>query len=379
MVTKVMRSFDTSSATISYEAGNGKLAKKYSYGFSVVLVAASGFATTGFFATCTGSDPVIALQGRLNKLLAITKRFSNETNVAEFYGYMVREYIAEQLKAQVANKTINLELGVLRGLLKRAKVWHRFEEEIKPLPTRRKIGRALSRDEKHRLQTTAMERPEWENARWAMVLALNTTMRACEIKGLKWMDINFSDSTLTIRHSKTDAGRRVIPLNGDARRAVLQLRERATVLGFVDPDHHVFPKCENGQIDPNKPQKSWRSAWRSLRKAAGLPKLRFHDLRHHAITELAESSTASDSTIMSIAGHVSREMLDHYSHVRLDAKRNALDCLSQSDNTEGYVTKRVTNPTGDAETMELSTRKDWSGREDLNLRPPGPEPGALPG
>jgi integrase len=47
--------------------------------------------------------------------------------------------------------------------------------------------------------------------------------------------------------------------------------------------------------------------------------LRFHDLRHHAVTELAESQ-ASDQTIMAIAGHVSARMLAHYSHVRLDAK-----------------------------------------------------------
>ena len=57
---------------------------------------------------------------------------------------------------------------------------------------------------------------------------------------------------------------------------------------------------------------------------------RFHDLRHQAITELAESK-ASDSTIMSIAGHVSRKMLAHYSHVRMDAKRNALDALTVTD------------------------------------------------
>jgi integrase len=55
--------------------------------------------------------------------------------------------------------------------------------------------------------------------------------------------------------------------------------------------------------------------------------LRFHDLRHHAITELAES-LASDSTVMAIAGHVSAKMLAHYSHVRLQAKRTALDSLS---------------------------------------------------
>jgi Phage integrase family len=55
--------------------------------------------------------------------------------------------------------------------------------------------------------------------------------------------------------------------------------------------------------------------------------LRFHDLRQHAITELAESQ-ASDSTVMAIAGHVSPKMLAHYSHVRLQAKRTALDSLS---------------------------------------------------
>ena len=77
---------------------------------------------------------------------------------------------------------------------------------------------------------------------------------------------------------------------------------------------------------------------------------RFHDLRHQAITELAESK-ASDSTIMSIAGHVSRKMLAHYSHVRLDAKRNALDALTmgrgkQTDSertSKGYDTKNDTN------------------------------------
>ena len=35
-----------------------------------------------------------------------------------------------------------------------------------------------------------------------------------------------------------------------------------------------------------------------------MPGLRFHDLRHHAITELAESQ-ASERTIMAIAGHIS--------------------------------------------------------------------------
>jgi len=60
---------------------------------------------------------------------------------------------------------------------------------------------------------------------------------------------------------------------------------------------------------------------------SALTGLRFHDLRHHAITELAKSQ-ASDSTVMAIAGHVSPKMLAHYSHVRIQAKGTALNALS---------------------------------------------------
>jgi len=51
---------------------------------------------------------------------------------------------------------------------------------------------------------------------------------------------------------------------------------------------------------------------------------RWHDNRHTLVTELSESG-AGDEVIMSIAGHVSRAMLSSYSHVRMEAKRRALD------------------------------------------------------
>jgi hypothetical protein len=61
-------------------------------------------------------------------------------------------------------------------------------------------------------------------------------------------------------------------------------------------------------------------AWR--RAAALYIGLRFSDLRHQAITELPETG-AQDSVIQVIAGHLSKRMLDHYSHVRRAAKRLA--------------------------------------------------------
>jgi Phage integrase family len=71
--------------------------------------------------------------------------------------------------------------------------------------------------------------------------------------------------------------------------------------------------------------------------------LRFHDLRHHAITELAEGQ-ASEQTIRSIAGHVSQKMLEHYSHIRLDAKRTA--STRSLGRVEGQVMSQTTPQKG---------------------------------
>src|SRR5262249_32759396 len=98
----------------------------------------------------------------------------------------------------------------------------------------------------------------------------------------------------------------------------------------AEPDHFVFPWCENRRIDPARPTKGWRTAWRHALGRAGFH-CRFHDLRHTCITKLAESQ-ASDMTVLAIAGHVSKRMLERYSHIRTEAKRAALDAIMQEPN-----------------------------------------------
>jgi integrase len=297
----------------------------------------------------------------------------------------VRAYLRERKATGRSNATLNRELDVIRGVLKRAKRWHPFSDEIRPLPVRENIGRALTYEEKVKLLKRAAARPEWETTAWAARLALNTTMRGCEIKGLRWCDVDMIGRALTVRRSKTEAGERVIPLNVDAWEVILALYRRAQELQAFDPSHFLFPACEAAHIDPARPMKSWRTAWRRLTRAIQCPNcsllqdptescsgckadirdvkspfhgFRFHDLRHQAITELAESK-ASDQTIMGIAGHVSRKMLQHYSHVRLEAKRNALDALSmkpaqQGDSTgarQGYDTNNDTKLCRELEDM----------------------------
>ena len=79
--------------------------------------------------------------------------------------------------------------------------------------------------------------------------------------------------------------------------------------------------------------------------------LRFHDLRHKAISALGEAGTP-DRVIMDIAGHVSPRMLKRYSHIQLEAKRAAIQALSNRPQNAasggvsdgGNVTKHVTTP-----------------------------------
>ncbi|MBV9623603.1 MAG: hypothetical protein JOZ14_06455 [Acidobacteria bacterium] len=91
-------------------------------------------------------------------------------------------YIRKRKAENIANATINRELDIIRGVLKKAKRWHLFSDEIKPLPVREKIGRALTFEEKMRLLVMASSRPDWLAAYCAAVLAFNTTARGCELK-----------------------------------------------------------------------------------------------------------------------------------------------------------------------------------------------------
>jgi integrase len=268
----------------------------------------------------------------------------------------ITEYRAWRAEQKVGPATLNAELGILRRIMKRARIWARVADDIRPLREPSSIGKALTEEEKQRLLKTAVMRPEWETAYLAAILCLNTTARSCELKGLQWSDVDLFGKTLTIRKSKTAAGERIVPLTDVAASALARLRRRAEGFGLIEPSHYVFaafvPKFTfSGRqviaynvtgFDPTRHLNSWRSAWRTLTKKAGLPGFRFHDLRHCAITQLAENG-ASDSTIMAIAGHVSRRMLERYSHVRMEAKRTAMEVLAVSTKTAGYDTNHDTN------------------------------------
>jgi len=228
-------------------------------------------------------------------------------------------------------------------------------------------------------------------------LAGYSGMRCSELAGLRYEDINFDRGIVEVRRSatygieaqtKTPAGRRTIYVDTitlqmlrehlAGRRAGLVFQTKfGTHLKATDINRHVLkPLCVKLGI-PKGTTHSFRHGRISLMElckadihevASPTARLRFHDLRHHAITELAEGQ-ASEQTIRSIAGHVSQKMLEHYSHIRLDAKRTALDALSQRGGKAGYVTNNVTKgpevAQADSEVVEKIGGRDRDRTGDL--------------
>ncbi len=289
----------------------------------------------------------------------------------------VRGYQTERLKEGASPKSVNEEVGfllrllgdqgdMLRNRLRRAKA---LKLKVPPTP-----GKVFSSEHqeamlKAALESTvaarlAMERKAKSEPRQkgqkqggspliypALVLALNAGMRDSEIKFLKWEQVDLVKKFITVGRSKTEAGQgRTIPLN----EAVLEaLVDHASWyvqrFGQTRPEWFVFPGGSRTPTDPARPVTTLRTAWGHVRESAGVSG-RWHDNRHTLITELAENG-AGDQTIMEIAGHVSRQMLSRYSHIRMEAKRRALEDLNQRRRAQDA--KRA-----DAENGNVSDGKD---------------------
>ena len=226
------------------------------------------------------------------------------------------------------------------------------------LPVKREPRQMLTQAEKQRLFETAANRPDWHRGYCAALLTANTSMRPIELKQLLWQDLDPVNRIVTVRRSKTEAGTRAIPLNDEAWSAIAAMKQHADALGTYAPENYVFhrvwPSIEGTQ---SMGRGGWRSAWRSLRKAAAkedkekgypemprLASLRFYDLRYQLVTELCEAGVP-ESVIRELAGHVDPAMMRIYSHPRLAARRAAVEALATVKTGQfegGYDTNHVT-------------------------------------
>lgn len=263
--------------------------------------------------------------------------------IVKFFGNVCLEQLANpdliRLYQMERNKTagasiINHECSLIEQMLKRIRKWAEVAPFYQPIPLPRESpGRAMTPEEECKFFETGALNPNWAVAYWAAMLAANTAAGPAEICGLRLADVSTSNpETARIHvheHVKNVNRAREIPLNSEALTAAKALVERARQLGATQPEHFLIPfRVCTGTFDPTRHGFWPRTAWREMCAAAGI-KLRPYDLRHHALTKLAE--TQPEHLVLKIAGHISPRMLRRvYSHVRLPALRTAVNAISAS-------------------------------------------------
>lgn len=258
---------------------------------------------------------------------AHVERLLGSVIVADLTEPKIREYMRARLAQSVSNRTVNMEVLCLSRAI--GHTWRELWPGVPRLEEREDIGRALAPEEETALLSAAAANSSPYIDR-IIRMALTSVMRSGEIRGMQVGRVNFSDRTVTVGVSKSKrSSGRLIPMNGDLFELVsAQVAWLGEKFGRVQPHWYLFPFYDKARrpIDPTRPVTTIKTAWESVRKVAGIG-CRFHDLRHTAITKLAEQGVP-DSTMKAIAGHVHQKMLERYSHIRMAAKRNAVEALA---------------------------------------------------
>ncbi len=118
------------------------------------------------------------------------RKFFGEMRLKRIMAESIAEYQTKRIKEGVSGRTVNLEIGLVRRVLRKAKQWARLAEDVEMLDEKPKEARVLFPEEKAKLIETAASKVAWQVAYCAAVLALNTTMRGCELKGLHWKNVD---------------------------------------------------------------------------------------------------------------------------------------------------------------------------------------------
>jgi integrase len=257
----------------------------------------------------------------------------------------VRGLYREKLDAGLSPRTVQyvhvtlhkaLKQAVMDGLIPR-----NATEAVKPPQVRREEMRPLAPEQvKVLLQATRDERLEA-----LYVSAVTTGLRQGELLGLKWEDVDLEAGTLQVRRTlatakggpqltapKTKGSRRTVRLTQSAVDALRSHLERQ--LGEIDKAGSLWR--ENGLIfasetgDPLDRRYVTTHRFKPLLKRAGLPQIRFHDLRHTCATLLL-GANVNPKIVSEMLGHASIAItLDTYSHVLPNMQSEAAKALEDA-------------------------------------------------
>lgn len=266
----------------------------------------------------------------------------------------IREY--QRLRVQHYHpRSINNDIRILARIMKKAGVWDGLREHFRCLPEPDWTPPpVLSDEEEVAFFEFASNDKAYSLAYWVASLTNNTSASGKELRYLQRHHVHMEATPpfFYIPEAKNEYRKRKIPLNDRGAIQMQRIMARAESIGSTKPEHFVFPlRTNRAKYEPTLPaSESWlRKQWDKMVTAAMescitclkgksackcakfrpiLPfRLRPHNLRHQIITKLLEDGQPEE-VVRAIAGHVSREMMEHYSHSRMEKKLEVLESLN---------------------------------------------------
>jgi integrase len=228
----------------------------------------------------------------------------------------IEEYKQWRLTEDVEPATINHDLRVLKKALRRAKSRNLIArnpfEEVE----------FLTQKDPHEPHIVTFEEEE-KILRVAVplihvlvILILETGMRSHrEALALRWDAIDFIDSFIRVRESKTRAGVRNVPMSVRCKTELLQWR---TTIG-PEFSPFVFPNLRT----PTRPMKDVRYSWAKALEDAGLEYFWIYNLRHTFASRMSAAGV-SDLFVGQMIGHKTPGILQRYSRAIDEYRRDAI-------------------------------------------------------
>jgi integrase len=237
------------------------------------------------------------------RLRAIARKPISNWSLANLSATRIASYRDERLK-QVSNGTVIRELAYLSSIINHARREWGINtpnpvQHVRKPPSPAGRSRKLSADE--RVKLLAAVEPRGRQNNWTkpvVVLALETAMRRSELLALRWEHINLTSQTALLPDTKNGTPR-TVPLSTTA---VELLRS--------------LPRNISGEVFSIK-YFTLDAAFKRAVIRAGLEDFHFHDLRHTAITSMAEK-LPNLIELSAVTGHKSLSMLKRYYHPNVE-------------------------------------------------------------
>lgn len=241
-----------------------------------------------------------------------------ERIISEIHRDEVEELQATFIRVGYKTSTVNRYLALVKYIFSLAERWEVIDKSpakgVSRLEENNHKERFLSQEETHRLlhELTVCQSRVVPDMIEFLIL---TGARKSEAGWARWSDVDFERAVWTIPLSKSGRARHV-PLS----EAALQVLRRR----LNNHSEYIFPNPKTGL-----PLKHFHNTWDRIRKRAGLPEVRIHDLRHN-FASLLINSGRSLYEVQKLLGHADISTTQRYAHLAQDTLRDATELVSSS-------------------------------------------------